>query len=379
MSTAKPKVAVVGLGSAGSMALWRLASRGAEVTGYEQFGACHDRSAYGGETRLFRTAYLEDAEYVPVLRRARALWRELESETGTELLTLSSSVMIGDGSSLPMGNIFASIEQFEVDAETVPLDKARQRWPLLPFHDGDFVVVDYESGYLRPELGVLTATRRAEALGATVRTYTPVTGIESRPDGVHVSTADSSERYDRVIVTTGPWAARLLPQATPFVEVRRPVLAWFLARDRALFQPDRLPCFARTTPVEWYALPALDGSGLKLGLNRDMNALVPDPDRLDRSVPVSEVEAFRDLAERYFPDLHPDPVRVSAYMEGYTPDGHGLVGLAPGDDRLTMVVGLSGHGFKLAPAFGEIAADFALTGASERSLSLLDPRRYLPA
>jgi sarcosine oxidase len=377
MNTRNPKVAVIGLGSVGSMALWRLAKRGADVTGYEQYGVCHDRGAYGGESRVFRTAYFENSEYVPLIRRARQLWRELEAETGAELLTLSGSVTIGSASSMPMGNITASIEQFGVDAEPVVLDTARARWPQLPFEDSDFVVIDHEGGYLRPELSVLSATLRARALGATVHAYAPVTAIDVGPRGVQVNTQSGTERYDHVVVTTGPWATAVIPEAASCIEIRRPVSAWFLAKNRALFRPDRCPCFARTTPLEWYGLPALDGSGLKLGLSKDLNQLVDDPDQLDRSVPLHEVQTFRELAETYFPDLYPDPVRVSAYQEAYTPDGHGLVGSVPWADRATIAVGLSGHGFKLAPVLGEIAADLALTGTSTQNLPLLAPGRYL--
>ena len=35
MSTTKKRVAVIGLGTAGSMSAWRLASRGVDVVGYE--------------------------------------------------------------------------------------------------------------------------------------------------------------------------------------------------------------------------------------------------------------------------------------------------------------------------------------------------------
>lgn len=59
------KVGVIGLGAIGSMALWQLAKRGVDVTGFEQFGIGHDRSGVGGESRLFRVAYKEGAQYVP--------------------------------------------------------------------------------------------------------------------------------------------------------------------------------------------------------------------------------------------------------------------------------------------------------------------------
>lgn len=376
MTTTKKRIAVIGLGTAGSMTAWRLAARGADVVGYEQFGTAHDRSAHAGESRIFRTAYFEDPEYVPLLRTAKALWRQLEGETGTELLTLAGNLMLGDASS-QMGNVSDSIDKFGVDATVIPIEEARNRWPHHPFHENDVVVLDREAGYLRPELAVLQAAYGAEALGAQLRTYTPAEGIDISNDGVWVSAAGQSERYDHVVVTTGPWAAKLLPELAGLVDVRKAVSAWFVSKERGAFDPADFPCFIRTAPEEFYGLPAMAGNGLKLGLSGTVNRPVADPDALDRTVPLDEVQAFRELVAESFPALYPDPVRVTAYMEGYTRDGHGIVGRLGGEERLTIVTGLSGHGFKLAPALGEIAADYALDGSSHNTIPLLNPNRFL--
>jgi sarcosine oxidase len=376
--TTKKRVAVIGLGTAGSMAAWRLASRGAEVVGYEQFGTAHDRSAHAGESRIFRTAYFEDQSYAPLIRSAKALWRQLEGETGSELLTLSGNLMLGDASA-EMANVSASIDKFGVDAEVVPLEEARRRWPQHPFREDDVVVLDREGGYLRPELAVLNAARRAEALGAELRTYTPVEGIEVKADGVWVTAGGHNERYDHVVVTPGPWAGKVLPELAALVDVRKAVSAWFVGKEPGAFDPASFPCFIRATPREYYGLPAMAGNGVKLGLSGAVNRPVADPDALERTVPLDEVQAFRELVAESFPGLHPDPIRVTAYMEGYTQDGHGIVGRLGGEERLTAVTGLSGHGFKLAPALGEIAADYALNGSSHNTIPLLNPERFLTA
>ena len=376
MSTTRKRVAVIGLGTAGSMAAWRLASRGADVVGYDQFGTGHDRSAHAGESRIFRTAYFEDQNYAPLIRRAKALWRQLEAETGTELLTLAGNLMLGEASA-EMANVSESIDKFGLDAAVIPLEEARQRWPQHPYREGDVVVLDREGGYLRPELAVLNAARRAEALGAQLRTYTPVEGIEVKADGVYVASGGHSERSDHAVVTPGPWAGKLFPELATLIEARKVVSAWFAGKEPGAFDPTRFPCFVRATPREFYGLPAMAGNGLKLGLSGAVNRPVPDPDALDRTVPLDEVQTFRELVAESFPGLYPDPIRVSAYMEGYTRDGHGIVGRLGGEERITAVTGLSGHGFKLAPALGEIAADYALTGSSENTLALLNPDRFL--
>lgn len=375
-----PRIAVVGLGSIGAMTLWQLARRGASVTGFEQYSPGHDRGAHGGETRIFRTAYLESPDYVPLLQRARVLWRELEQETGADLLYLGGVLTIGSGATPEMGNIRASVESYGLDVEELTPASARTRYPQHTFEDDDAVVLDRSAGLLRPELAVLHAGLRAETLGATVHRYTRVTAVEPDDRGVTVHSDSGEERFDHAVVSTGPWAMELLERlgyAPDTIHVRRPVQAWFPARDPALFRWDRCPVFIRLTPLHCYGLPAADGSGLKLGLSYDDNLPVDDPRALDPTVTMTELAKMRDVARRLLPQVHPEPVRVSAYMEGYTADQHALVGPLPGSDRVTVLAGFSGHGFKLAPAFGELGADSALGTADSRPIPQLDPSRPL--
>jgi sarcosine oxidase len=71
------------------------------------------------------------------------------------------------------------------------------------------------------------------------------------------------------------------------------------------------------------------------------------------------------------PGLHPDPIRLSVYMEGYTESSRPLVGPLPGHDNVVLLAGFSGHGFKLSPAMGDIAADLALDGASPQPIDFI--------
>ena len=52
----------------------------------EQFSHVHSMGAHGGQTRVFRHAYAEGADYVPFVLRADKLWTQLEAETGCKTL-----------------------------------------------------------------------------------------------------------------------------------------------------------------------------------------------------------------------------------------------------------------------------------------------------
>ena len=86
---------VVGLGAMGSSSLFHQARRGRKVLGLEQFDIPHEKGSYHGITRIIRLAYYEHPSYVPLLRRAYELWRELESCAGMKLLHITGSVDAG--------------------------------------------------------------------------------------------------------------------------------------------------------------------------------------------------------------------------------------------------------------------------------------------
>src|SRR5438876_2802934 len=79
-------VIVVGLGAMGSAALYELSRRGQRVLGVEAFEPGHRLGSSHGESRVIRLAYFEHPNYVPLLQRAYELWRELERESGQDLL-----------------------------------------------------------------------------------------------------------------------------------------------------------------------------------------------------------------------------------------------------------------------------------------------------
>jgi sarcosine oxidase len=88
-------VAVIGLGAAGSAALYRLATRGLRAVGIEQFAPGHQRGSSHGETRIIRLGYFEHPSYVPLVRAALALWRALEGEAGEKLLQVTGVLELG--------------------------------------------------------------------------------------------------------------------------------------------------------------------------------------------------------------------------------------------------------------------------------------------
>ena len=81
-------VIVIGVGGMGSATAYHLARRKKKVLGIEQFDIPHQLGSSHGVNRIIRLAYAEHPSYVPLLRRAYELWRELENSTGERLLVV---------------------------------------------------------------------------------------------------------------------------------------------------------------------------------------------------------------------------------------------------------------------------------------------------
>jgi sarcosine oxidase len=367
-------VAVVGLGAMGSMAAWQLAQAGAEVVGFEQYGLAHDRGAIGGESRLFRMAYHEGAEYVPLLRRARELWGELAGAAGRPLFTPTGVLSLGLPNLPQLVNVRASVEEHGLDHEILDADALAARYPQHRMADGEIGVLDLGGGVLRPEIAVLSALQQARAHGARLHDRTPVRRLEAGDDDVAVVTDDGVTRVRRVVVTAGPWTADLVPTAA--VTVRPVVLTWFVPDRLEDYLPDRFPAFIRDTDdLHVYGVPALDGASVKVAVG-DVWGDIPSPRELTRDLDEQALRPISDAVARLLPGLYPDPMRFGVWMEGYTPDRTALVGPLPQSPSIVVLGGFSGHGFKMAPVFGQIARDLALDGATSFDLARMDPTRF---
>ena len=85
---------VCGLGAMGSAALYQLAKRGNKVLGLDRFSPPHEDGSSHGETRIIRQAIGEGEEYVALVLHAYELWREIEEESGEDLLTITGGLTL---------------------------------------------------------------------------------------------------------------------------------------------------------------------------------------------------------------------------------------------------------------------------------------------
>ncbi len=355
----KRKIAVIGLGSTGSMALWHLSrTPGVEAIGVEQFGLGHGYGAYTGESRLFRMAYHEGATFVPLLRRARELWLQLGAASGRQLLHNFGVISTGRESEEPFQRLLRSVDEYELPHERLSVTELRNRYPGMDSRDDEAGVLDLQGGALRPELAVLSAIEQARRNGALIRDHMQITSIRDTGSGVIVSANGEEIAVDQVIVTTGAWSAELIPQLRDLLEVRKLVLTWFLATRPVEFLPERMPCFIRDRDgFHVFGAPSVDGYSVKIaGLDLWGGPSAPRVEDSDLRLDRQEVSEFGRRVHDLFPGVSPEPNRYSVHYDTYTSNKNPII------DRVGNVVvltGGSGHAFKLSPAYAELAASLA--------------------
>jgi len=360
VADSRAEVAIVGLGAMGALSAWRLAARGARVIGFERFRPGHDRGSSHGDTRIFRTAYFESPEYVPLLQRAYPLWLQLEAESGTQLLTMTGGLAIGPSDGELVAGVLTSARQNQLRHRPLNATEMSRLYPQHRLAAGDVAVLDEQAGFLRPERSVAAAAARAEALGARLMAETEVTAVEASSSGVLIETSRGRFAAERVLVAAGAWTSKLLPQLGLPLTVERQVMAWLAVDDPASFAPQRFPTFIREVAGGRfrYGFPSTDGRSIKVGVHHE--GMDADPDSVNREVGDADLLQVRDFAREKLRGVTGEVVdaRVCTYTN--TPDERFIATSPGGMPGVTVLSACSGHGFKFAAVLGELMADLIL-------------------
>jgi sarcosine oxidase len=375
------ELAVIGLGSVGSMALWQAAGLSREVVGFEARSPGHGRSAVGGDSRLFRMTFREQHDLTPVLESSLRRWRELEAESGQEILTQCGGLSIGDRHGGYVDAVLRNVKNTGAPHTLLDAAELRACYPQHQVGDDAAAVFDPRAGFLRTDRAVLSAVAAAESRGARILSSTPVDALHEDANGVRVVSGSSSWTFERVIVAAGGWSGHLLPSAVAgVVAPRRIILTWFLARDPASYTPDRFPIFIRIQDgLSMYGTPSLDGATVKATLD-GRGAPATAAGDVDRELTDTEVAESELTVGAFLPGLAPSIVRSDSYPDLYTTDSRPLIGTVPGRPRTYIATGFSGAGFKIASGVGALIARQALgrqiASALEDTLTFAAPDRF---
>lgn len=348
------------------------------MLGIDQFSPPHSQGSSHGETRITRLAIGEGAAYTPLALRSHELWREIEAETGQELLTATGGLVMASqasGSVLHHASSFfdqtiAAAEAFGIEHELLDVEEIGARFPQFGLVGDERGYYEPAAGYLHPEACVAAQLALAERSGATIRRGERMTGY----DGAGVTTDAGSYRGEQLVLACGSWIPQLVPgDLAGRFRPSRQVLYWFeIERAVEAFEPGRCPVyiweFGSAEGDYLYGFPSLDGVSVKLAA--EQYAAATDPDTVEREVAAAETRA---MYERYvrdrFPTLGPRCLKASVCLYTVTQDWSFVLDRHPDRPEVFIASPCSGHGFKHSAAVGEAIAQTLLDGESTIDIS----------
>jgi glycine/D-amino acid oxidase-like deaminating enzyme len=115
-----------------------------------------------------------------------------------------------------------------------------------------------------------------------------------------------------------------------------------------------------------YGLPD-QGQGLKLAEHH--GGRVVTAEHVDRQVAPDEAGRFHAWASRWVTGLAGPPVDSRVCLYTNTPDSDFILDWHPASPHVFVCSACSGHGFKFAPAIGELVATLVTGGRAEVDLT----------
>jgi sarcosine oxidase len=369
-------VAVVGLGIMGSAALAALRTRGVDAVGFDALRPGEQKGSSYGTCRIYRRFNFESPAYTSLSERAYEGWRTMEQASGEQVLLpaplleagIPGSTLVRD-SRAAAGTLAHVIDGAEVNA----------RFPAFDLPADWDAVLQESAGILRADAALrLFRGRVADRIVAQ-------NARVERSKEIAVIAADGT-RYiaRRLIITAGAWVADFEPRLKDYITVTRQVVGWFAPVAAEKMRYGAFPLFILETPEDLiYGFPDFDGSGAKIGSHVHGRVLAHGDDGKQDATD-ADLNAVRAGVARYIPAAA-GPIltrEVCLYTNTKGGDADGskpeefIVDRLPDDPRVIIASPCSGHGFKFAPAIGDILANMA-TDDHATAPPAFTLRRYL--
>lgn len=361
----RPRVVVIGAGTAGCGAALRAAQLGAEVTVIERDSPGSGSSGRSAGVYNYQTVKPLDIE---IRIRAKELFLRLERERGLPLAKIGNVRVAFNAEQMEVLAAAQRVQRELGGMDSVLLDRSGLQ-ALAP----DMKVDDLAGGLLGPTDGHLdgyllctTLLEEAREKGAVVRPGTDVTGYAKR-GGVHrLSTTHGEVEADIVVNAAGAWAGKvgallgcpvaLKPQVHEVFLVKLPRELGYVVPMVNLYMPGQAGeglYFRQDGPDSLIA--GLHSYDAVEGLDADPDSYSP-PSGDDHLIAVATL-----LTER----LGMDDLGFSNGWFGLYPisaDGLFQVGPYETDPSVLVVGGLGGVGVTSGSILGMCAAEWALSG-----------------
>ena len=377
-------VIVIGVGSMGSATCYYLSKRGYKVLGLEQFDISHEFGSHAGQSRIIRKAYFEHPDYVPLLERAYENWKILEEGTSEQLYFKTGLLYAGTSNNEMIKGVKRSAALYNIELEILKVTDATKRFHPFAFPEDFEILVEPGAGFIPPEKAIRLYAAQAKQNGALIRPNEKVIEWKREGSNIIVTTNRDSYQCNKLIITTGAWAGKMIPGFADKIKVTRQFVAWIKPNNEKQFVLNNFPCWMIGDNEKhgcYYGFPILDtkifGEPAGLKLAHHFPKEVTDPDKVDRRTTENDIQNLKYCLDKYLPGVFDSVLSTKICLYGNSPDENFIIDELPGfENNVSIACGFSGHGFKFASVIGEILADLAIDGKTDLPIDFLNAKRF---
>jgi sarcosine oxidase subunit beta len=358
---------IIGGGIVGCSAALAMSRRGLRVILLER-DTCGSRSSginFGGVRRQGRAV-----EQLPLAARAKRIWDALPGYVGI------------DGEYQQSGHLklarspqeFAELESyrqntrdFGLDLQLIGPQAVRQRFPWLAHNvvGGSYCPQD---GQANPRLVSPAFAAAARRAGTLIFERFTLEHIEHQRGEFRVYGADGSQfSAPNLLNCAGAWSREIAAQFGDLVPLTQGYPAMAVTEPLPFFIPHCLGvCGSEVYCRQVQRGNVILGGGRGIGLS----------DSTSRST-ADILQALMGRLVKLVPSLrNVQIIRSWSGVEAYTPDKQPVLCASPATPGLFHGFGMSGAGFEIGPAAGEVLADLLIDGRTETAIQAFDLRRF---
>jgi sarcosine oxidase subunit beta len=370
------RIAIIGGGVYGTAIAYFLEEFGdVDVVLYERDNI--SSASTGKSAGIVRQHYSHEIQ-IRFAKRGREILEELPERLGTDGGFHQNGYLIvaGEKNEERFRKNIELQQRVGIDVELVEPGELGE---YVPGASPDGVTVgalERDAGFADPYLVATGFAQKAQELGATIRTNTPVTDIERNGDQVtDVVTPEGSDQVDFVIDAAGPWAHKVAEMVGIDIPLSRYEAKVATLESERSYTPE-LPTIS-DVDLGLYVKPEGSGNFIAGGMERG-SGHSPIEDRSDlEGITNENLQRLGELIDIRLPG-YSDARVVETWSEFITapPDWHQIIGKPAPLSNFYVVAGGSGHGFKEAPGFAESISQEVLGRSSSNDLSRYRPHRF---
>lgn len=352
----RAKIIVVGGGIAGVMTALRLQRRGAQVTLIDRWEPGHARAASTDYNRVIRAISGRDEFYTRWARESRAMWLEMQAETGQNLMYECGALILATQGHCDWEDSTSdTFDRVGVPYHRYDTDEIRARFPQFKVDEIEYALFEPEAGLLMAHRCVIAGLALFRRAGGTVERGTVTTDASERP-----MLNGRALQADVIVIATGAWMAEMFPRTVKPISAIMGINVLYTSTPDGsdAFDMERMPCWIDHGQGS-FGIPSSEGSGVKAAVVIPNTPI--DINNDERLIERQSLNKTRQYIQHRLPGLVGERVVDSKFNQVLlTPDTHFIVDWHPQHENVLLAGGCSGHLFKHGPVFGDFVAGVAL-------------------